>query len=84
MVIFAGIYASLPKLTGKEWYSESLGNSHLWLTVIGGYGMVLPMLAQGLDGAPRRYAVLPSRYDGLTQLTVPFVLILALGHILRF
>ena len=81
MVIFAGIYASLPKLTGKQWYSESLGNSHLWLTIIGGYGMVLPLLAQGLDGAPRRYAVLPARYDSLTQLTIPFVLILALGQV---
>jgi cytochrome c oxidase subunit 1 len=81
LVIFAGIYAFLPRLTGREWYSESLANSHLWLTVIGGYGMVIPMLVQGLEGAPRRYAVLPSRYDGLTQLTVPFVVITALGQV---
>jgi cytochrome c oxidase subunit I len=81
LVIFAGVYAFLPRLTGREWYSESLANSHLWLTVIGGYGMVIPMLVQGLEGAPRRYAVLPSRYDSLTQLTVPFVVITALGQV---
>lgn len=81
LVIFASVYAFLPRLTGREWYSESLANSHLWLTVIGGYGMVLPMLVQGLEGAPRRYAVLPERFDTLTQLTVPFVVMTALGQV---
>lgn len=80
LVIFASVYAFLPRLTGKEWYSESLANSHLWLTIIGGYGMALPMLVQGLQGAPRRYAVLPERYDSLTQLTIPFVIMTALGQ----
>ncbi len=80
LVIFAAIYAFLPRLTGREWYSESLANAHLWLTVIGGYGMVLPMLVQGLEGAPRRYAVLPSNYDALTRLTIPFVIMTALGQ----
>jgi cytochrome c oxidase subunit I len=81
LVIFASVYAFLPRLTGKEWYSNSLANAHLWLTIIGGYGMVLPMLVQGLEGAPRRYAVLPSEYDTLTHVTVPFVLIMALGQV---
>ena len=81
LVIFAGIYAFLPKLINREWYSESLGNSHLVLTVVGGYGMCLPMLVQGLEGAPRRFAVLPSQFDTLTQLTVPFVVITALGQV---
>jgi len=80
LVIFASVYAFLPRLLDREWYSESLANVHLWLTVIGGYGMVLPMLVQGLEGAPRRYAVLPSQYDALTQLTVPFVVMTALGQ----
>ena len=81
LVIFAAVYAFVPKLTGREWYSESLANSHLWLTVIGGYGMVIPMLVQGLEGAPRRYAVLPARYDTLTQVTLPFVIMMALGQV---
>jgi cytochrome c oxidase subunit 1 len=80
LVIFASVYAFLPRLTGREWYSTSLADSHLWLTIIGGYGMALPMLVQGLQGAPRRYAVLPERYDALTQLTVPFVIMTALGQ----
>jgi hypothetical protein len=80
LVIFASVYAFLPRLTGREWYSESLANVHLWLTVIGGYGMVLPMLVQGLEGAPPRYAVLPTAYDALTQLTIPFVIMTALGQ----
>jgi heme/copper-type cytochrome/quinol oxidase subunit 1/mono/diheme cytochrome c family protein len=82
LVVFAAVYAFLPKLTGKQWYSESLANSHLWLTVIGGYGMVIPMLIQGLEGAPRRYAVLPDQFDALTQLTVPFVVMMALGQVI--
>ncbi|MFN8112022.1 MAG: cbb3-type cytochrome c oxidase subunit I [Solirubrobacterales bacterium] len=81
MVVFASVYAFLPQLTNREWYSEKLANPHLWLTVIGGYGMCIPMLIQGLEGAPRRYAVLPEVYDTLTQLTVPFVLMMALGQI---
>jgi cytochrome c oxidase subunit I len=81
LVVFAGIYAFLPQMTGKEWYSDKLANSHLWMTTIGGYGMCLPMLIQGLDGAPRRYAVLPSQYEGLTRFTVPFVLLMALGQL---
>jgi len=81
LVIFASVYAFLPRLIGKEWYSTGLADSHLWLTVIGGYGMALPMLVQGLQGAPRRYAVLPERYDALTQLTIPFVIMMALGQI---
>ena len=32
---------------------------HLALTTVGGYGSVIPWLIQGLDGAPRRWAVLP-------------------------
>jgi cytochrome c oxidase subunit 1 len=80
LVIFASIYAFLPRLIGREWYSSGLADSHLWLTVIGGYGMCLPMLVQGLQGAPRRYAVLPEKYDTLTQLTIPFVIMMALGQ----
>ena len=81
LVVFAAVYAFLPSLTGREWYSEKLANPHLWLTVVGGYGMVIPMLIQGLQGAPRRYAVLPEAYDVLTQLTIPFVVMMALGQI---
>ncbi len=59
VVIFGAVYAFLPQITGNEWYSERLGNLHVALTLIGGYGMVIPWLAQGLTGAPRRFAELP-------------------------
>ncbi|MFY9264015.1 MAG: cbb3-type cytochrome c oxidase subunit I [Solirubrobacterales bacterium] len=81
MVVFGAVYAFLPKLSGNEWYSDKLGNTHMWLTVIGGYGMITPMLIQGLQGAPRRYAVLPEQYDALSQVTMPFVVITAIGQL---
>jgi cytochrome c oxidase subunit 1 len=80
LVIFAAIYAYVPDLVGRPWHSERLGRWHLWLTVIGGYGMVVPWLAQGLDGAPRRWAVLPGRYDSMTDVALPFVLMVAVGQ----
>jgi cytochrome c oxidase subunit 1 len=82
LVIFAAVYAFLPTLTGREWYSERLGRWHLWLTTIGGYGMVVPWLVQGLEGAPRRWAALPGdRYDSLTKAALPFIAVLALGQL---
>jgi cytochrome c oxidase subunit I len=82
LVIFAATYAFLPDLIGRPWYSERLARWHLVLTTVGGYGSVIPWLIQGLDGAPRRWAVLPGRYDTLTDVALPFVAILALGQAL--
>ena len=41
-------------------------------------------LVQGVDGAPRRWAVLPSNYDTLTRISLPFVFILAAAQALFF
>lgn len=82
MVIFAGVYAFLPAIVGRAWWSERrLPNWHLVLTLIGGYGMVVPWMLEGAYGAPRRWAVLPARFDGTTELSLVFVLILALGQL---
>ena len=81
LVAFAGVYAFLPGLTGKRWYSERLGHVHLWLTLIGGYGMVIPWLMQGLTGAPRRFAVLPEAYDATTYISLPFIGLIVLGQL---
>jgi cytochrome c oxidase subunit I len=59
IVVLAGVYAYLPELTGKRWYSRHLAWWHVWLTLIGDYGMIIPWLIQGLLGAPRRYSILP-------------------------
>ena len=80
LVIFASIYAFVPDLIGRPWYSERLARWHLVLTTVGGYGSVIPWLLQGLDGAPRRWAVLPGRYATLTDIAIPFILLLAAGQ----
>ena len=82
--IFGATYAFLPKLVGHDWYSEKLGNWHLWLTMIGGYGTYIPWLIQGLTGAPRRWSVLPETYDAWTLVAVPFMLLMAIGQLIFF
>jgi cytochrome c oxidase subunit I len=82
LVIFAGIYAYLPALVGREWSSTRLADWHLALTVIGGYGSVVPWMLQGLEGAPRRFAVLPHQYLTLSQLSLPFIALIVVGQAL--
>jgi cytochrome c oxidase subunit I len=81
LVIFGGVYAFVPQLTGRDWHSGRLADWHLALTVVGGYGSVVPWMLQGLEGAPRRWAVLPDRYLTLTQLALPFVGLIVLGQL---
>jgi cytochrome c oxidase subunit I len=84
LVVFASAYAFVPKLTGRDWYSRRLADWHLVLTVVGGYGSVVPWMLQGLEGAPRRWAVLPHRYETLSQIALPFVLLIAVGQAIFF
>ncbi len=79
--IFGATYAFLPKLLDREWYSEKLGNWHLWLTVIGGYGTYIPWYVQGLTGGPRRWSVLPDFYEPWTLVAIPFMLLMAVGQV---
>ena len=84
LVIIGATYAWLPDLVGKPLYSEAMAKWHVWLT----FGLQTLSSAiwlyQGLDGAPRRYAVLPHRYDDLTRTAVPVVIALGLTQILFF
>jgi mono/diheme cytochrome c family protein len=80
-VVFAAAYAFLPEITGKKLYSRKLGDWHLWMTMIGGYGNSIIWYIQGLHGGPRRFSVLPEHYDTLTALALPFVVIVALGQL---
>ena len=65
--------------------SERAAKWHVWLTFLGGTGFFVPWLIQGLQGAPRRFSVLPEgAWDGLTTWSLPFVFILALAQILFF
>ena len=77
LLIFGAVYALLPELSGKALYSERLAWIHVWTTFVAGMIVFGIWLVQGLDGAPRRWSVLPSQYDTLTRLSLPFVLLLA-------
>jgi mono/diheme cytochrome c family protein len=84
LLVFGAVYALLPELTGKALYSERLAWIHVWTTFVVGMIVFGIWLVQGLDGAPRRWSVLPSEYDTLTRISVPFVLVLALAQALFF
>jgi len=55
---------------------------HIWLTFFAGTAHSIIWMAQGLDGAPRRFSVLPSNYDSLNGAAIPFVLVLAAAQVL--
>jgi heme/copper-type cytochrome/quinol oxidase subunit 1 len=61
-VVFAATYAFLPELTGKPLYSDGLAKAHIWGTFVFGLANSAIWYVEGLEGGPRRYAVLPDRY----------------------
>src|SRR5581483_2903625 len=84
LLVFGATYALLPELTGKALYSERLDWTHVWLTFSSGMVVFGRWLGQGLNGAPRRFAVLPHEYDTLTRGSIPFVFVLALAQVAFF
>ncbi len=84
LLIFGAVYALLPELSGKALYSERLAWVHVWTTFLAGMIFFGIWLVQGLDGAPRRWSVLPSDYDTLTRVSLPFVFLLAAAQWLFF
>jgi cytochrome c oxidase subunit 1 len=84
LAVFGAIYALLPELTGKALYSERLAWWHVWLTFGTGSIVFGIWLVQGLDGAPRRWSVLPEEYDVLTRVSLGFVVVMALAQLLFF
>jgi cytochrome c oxidase subunit 1 len=81
VVVFAAAYEFVPELWRRAWYSKRLGDWHFWLTIIGGYGMIILWLTQGLTGAPRRWAVLPTKYDGQTIASLAFIVLIVIGQL---
>ncbi len=81
-VVFAGIYYWVPNVLDKPLWSESLGKWHIWLTFIGVTVNSGFWLWQGLNGAPRRFADLPSGYEASTLAALPFVALIAFAQIL--
>ncbi|MGL6279187.1 MAG: cbb3-type cytochrome c oxidase subunit I [Gaiella sp.] len=84
LLIFGAVYALLPELSGKALYSERMAQIHVWTTFVAGMIFFGIWLVQGLDGAPRRFSVLPSSYDDLTRWSLPFVFVLAAAQALFF
>ncbi len=83
LVIFGAVYYFLPELTGKELWSDGMAKWHVWLTFLFGNLNSAIWLWQGLEGAPRRFAVLPEPWDGLLNtLSVPVVVVLGAAQVL--
>lgn len=81
LLIFGAMYAFLPELMGRGWWNERLGSIHLWGTVVGAYGWVTCQMIQGLEGAPRRWAVLPEQYLTLTHISLGFLALLVAAQL---
>jgi cytochrome c oxidase subunit I len=84
LLIFGATYALLPELSGKALYSEKLAWVHVWITFVVGMIVYGIWEVQGLDGAPRRWSVLPSQFDTGTRIALAFVFVLAAGQALFF
>jgi cytochrome c oxidase subunit 1 len=67
-VAFAAIYAWLPEWLDRPLYSEPMAKVHVWGTFVFATANTVVWLIEGLEGAPRRFAVLPHNYDRLSQL----------------
>jgi sulfite dehydrogenase len=55
---------------------------HIWITFFAATLISVLWIIQGLDGAPRRFSVLPGEYDELTNASIPLVVVLALAQFL--
>jgi cytochrome c oxidase subunit 1 len=82
IVIFGALYAFLPDLLGRPLYSDRMGMWHIWVTFFAATGISVIWIIQGLEGAPRRFAVLPGQYDQMTDASIPLVVVLALAQLL--
>jgi len=82
IVIFGAIYTFLPDLIGKPLYSDRMGMWHVWLTTFAATAFSVIWIWQGLEGAPRRFAVLPGQFDQLTDASIPILAVLALAQLL--
>jgi cytochrome c oxidase subunit 1 len=82
IVIFGALYAFLPDLLGRPLYSDRMGMWHVWITFFAATSVSVIWIIQGLDGAPRRFAVLPGQYDRMTDASIPLVAVLGLAQLL--
>ncbi len=81
-VVFAATYVFVPELVGKPLYSDALAKWHVWLTFVFGMANSAIWYVEGLEGAPRRYAELPARYDSYQVAALPVAIGLAAAQLL--
>jgi cytochrome c oxidase subunit I len=82
LAIMGTTYAWLPELVGKPLYSETMARWHVWLTFVFAMFNSGIWMYQGLLGGPRRFAVLPHRYDSAGQLALPITIVLGAAQLL--
>ncbi len=54
LAAFGVLYFILPEISGKQWYSKTLGEIHFWTTCVGGFGLAFTFAAMGYLGVARR------------------------------
>ena len=54
LAAFGVLYYILPEISGKQWYSKTLGEIHFWATSVGGFGLAFTFAAMGYLGVGRR------------------------------
>ena len=54
LAAFGVLYYILPEISGKQWYSKTLGEIHFWTTCVGGFGLAFVFAAMGYLGVARR------------------------------
>jgi len=79
--IIAAVYFWLPKWTGRM-YSETLGQWHFWLSVIGMNLTFMPMHFLGLAGMPRRIPDYALQFTDFNQLCTIGAFIFGLAQLI--
>lgn len=89
--MYAGVYHWFPKLFGKM-LNTRLGYAHFWVTIVGAYGVFIPMHFIGISGAPRRYydysvyEIFDNetfiKFENLNIIITVFAIIAALGQLI--
>lgn len=89
--MYAGVYHWFPKMFGKL-MNTRLGYAHFWITIVGAYGVFIPMHFIGISGAPRRYYDYSVyeifdgetfiKFENLNIIITVFAIIAALGQLI--
>ncbi len=85
--MFAGVYFWFPKMYGRL-MNNRLGYAHFWASIIGGFGVFLPMHFIGIGGMPRRYydysivdTFNPTSHDMIVDLNIIITVFAIIGAV---